>query len=85
MREAHVNTVGFFYFRGVRMNRPLSSISLGLRVIPPSAGLARTVRRPVHRPAGHHIPTGRRYNLSVARDEELEKEIKHWRNGGIDG
>ena len=62
------------------MNRPLSSISLGLRVIPPSAGLARTVRRPVHRPAGHHIPTGRRYNLSVARDEELEKEIKHWRS-----
>jgi len=59
------------------MHRPLSSISLGLRVIPPTAGLARAVRRPVHRQAGHHIQR-RRYYLLVERDEELEQEIKLW-------
>jgi len=54
---------------------PRTSISLGLRVIPPSAGLSRKTNHALPKLA-RHIPQQYRQYLSVARDEELEAEIK---------
>ncbi len=56
-----------------------TSISLGLRVIPPSAGLSRAVRKPLQA-TGHCIKQKvMRYQLSVEPDAELEAEIKKHR------
>ena len=58
----------------------ITSISLGLRVIPPSAGLSRAVRKPPQ-VIGHHIKQNKvRYQLSVNPDKELEAEIKKYRD-----
>jgi len=63
------------------MNRlPRTSISLGLRIIPPSAGLARPVKRSVHRGVGHQIRNDKSLSLLVVKDEELEEEIRYWRS-----
>ena len=55
-----------------------TSISLGLRVIPPSAGLVSSKVRHALPKVARHIPQQPRQYLSVVRDEELEAEIKKW-------
>ncbi len=52
-----------------------TSISLGLRIIPPSAGLSREPLRRVAR----HIPSQPKQYLTVIQDEELEREIQTWK------
>ena len=51
-----------------------TSITLGLRIIPPSAGLS---REPLHKVA-RHISRQPKY-LSVIQDDELDKEIQAWK------
>ena len=55
-----------------------TSISLGLRIIPPSAGLNRKTKQALTKVARHISQQPRQY-LSVVRDEELEAEIKKYK------
>lgn len=59
-----------------------TSISVGLRIIPPTAGLARSGRkpRPTIQRVGHHIQPGIRFK--VVKDRELEREIAEWSDNG---
>lgn len=55
-----------------------TSIGLHLRVIPPSAGLSRKTNYVLHK-VSRHIPQQSRKYLNVIRDEELDAEIKAYK------
>lgn len=61
----------------------LTSISIGLRAIPPSAGLARSPKSTIKSTIGHKVKRVNKSPLvmTVKKDIALEEELRAYRGG----